>query len=175
MTRRVLTALAGAVLLTACGAAGPADEPLPATDACAAATFPTLQEGGHLLQAEPPVAWSSTPGTSGWHASGAPRMGIFALDEELTEPQVVLALELGNIVATYDPGRLPEDEIAELESIATSEHAGRLTVTPFTERDQDAPLVLNGWGVRQTCDELEPDTVARFIDTYLPRSPGHPG
>lgn len=172
--RRGAVAVSLVAVLAACGGGDLDQEALPATATCGPATFPTLQEGGHLLQAEPPVPWSSTPGTSGWHASGAPKMGIFASGAELTEAQVVLALELGNIVATYDPERLASDEVAELESIATSEHAGRLTVTPFTEVAQDAPLVLNGWGVRQPCDEVEPDAVAHFIETYLTRSPGHP-
>ncbi|MBW3662160.1 MAG: DUF3105 domain-containing protein [Actinobacteria bacterium] len=193
MTGRLTIAALTVTLLSACGNGGqtaaddtspqPAVSPPPTATAtasptpatgCAGTEFPSLQEGGHLLEgADPPVPYSSTPGTSGWHAGGAPQTGVFGPDEELSEPRIVLALEVGQMVASYDPATLGADEVTELEQLAATEHEGTLTVTPFTARDQGAPLVLNGWGVRQACQEVDADVIASFIEAHLPSAPGH--
>lgn len=189
MTGRLTVAALTVTVLSACGNGGQtaADDASPESTATAPATpsptpargcaepeFPSLQDGGHLLEgADPPVAYSSTPGTSGWHAGGAPRTGVFGLDEELSEPHIVLALEVGQIVASYDPSTLRPDEVTELEQLAATEHDGTLTVTPFTARDQDAPLVLNGWGVRMACQDVDAEVIGSFIETQLSSAPGH--
>jgi hypothetical protein len=98
---------------------------------------------------------------------------VFGPDEELSEPHIVLALEVGQIVASYDPATLGADAVSQLEQLATTQHADTLTVTPFTARDQGAPLVLSGWGVRQECQAVDAEAIASFIETQLSSAPGH--
>ncbi|HEX2026615.1 MAG TPA: DUF3105 domain-containing protein [Nitriliruptorales bacterium] len=132
---------------------------------CGEVEHPPLQGGGHLIgDAPPPGPYSSTPGTSGWHAGGAPRTGVFGGSDALSEPELVLALESGQVVAAYAP-TLPDDQVAELERLATDRFAGILTVTPF-EGDMGAPLVLNAWATRQPCQRVDAGTVATFIDRH---------
>lgn len=166
MRRAVRAALAVAALaLAACAADG--------TVACGPVEHPELQGGGHLIgDAEPPVPYSSTPGTSGFHAAGAPQTGVFHGDRALTEPEIVLDLEVGQVVAAYDPARLPDDDVAELEELAAGPLSGDLTVTAF-EEDMGAPLTLNAWGTRRPCTAVDPDTVRAFVEEFGGAGPRH--
>lgn len=173
-----VTAVVAALLLAGCGdgAGGPTREGSPtsgvtptavagATDACRPAVEPPLQDGSHLIgDAEPPVPYSSTPATSGWHASGNPRTGVIPADDPLTDPELVLTLEVGQVVAAYDPERLDEDAVGELERLATDTYPDRLTVTPY--EGADAPLTLVAWGVLRPCDELDPAAVDAFVAAH---------
>lgn len=161
------------LLLGGC-AAGPSPEELPAATAlCEAPSFPQVQGGSHLIgDASPPVLYSSTPGTSGWHQSGQPPTAG-AYQQPLREPAIVLALEASQVVAAYDADALPADEIARLTEVAESGDVG-LVVTPF-DGDMGAPLVLNGWGVRQPCEGLDEQALDRFVGTFASRAPGADG
>ena len=143
---------------TACGP--------PDSGACQAVERPEEQSGSHLIgDATPPVAYSSTPGTSGWHAGGAPPQGVFGADDALTEPQIVSALESGQVVIAYDPDDVTTDDIARLEELATGRFEGQVTVTPF-DGDMGAAIVLNGWAVRQACSALDEAALADFVATF---------
>lgn len=168
MRRSTLTAVAVAALVAgACGGGGGASL------ACGPVEHPELQGGGHLIgDAEPPVPYSSTPGTSGFHAAGAPRTGVFQEDRALTEPELVLDLEVGQVVAAYAPGRLTDAEVAELEELATGPLSGELTVTPF-DGDMGAPLTLNAWGTRRPCSTVDRDTITGFVEEFGGEGPGH--
>ncbi len=159
----------------------PAPAPTATTPAAAAACgevqLPPRQEGSHLIgDAEPPVPYSSTPGTSGWHAGGAPRTGVFGTEDALTETQLVLALEVGQVVAAYDPTRVSDADVALLAEIAARpDVAGKLTVTPFTERPMATALTLNAWGTQQGCDRVDEAAILGFVETYAEGGPGHQG
>ncbi len=158
--RPTVTTLALAAALLAAGC----DDGTSPPAACGPVEHPELQGGGHLVgDAGPPVPYSSTPGTSGWHRSGTPRTGV--PDEPLSEPEIVAALENGQVVAAYDPDALPPDQVALLEELATDRFAGELTVTAF-EQEMGAPVVLNAWGTRMPCGVVDPDAVADFVSTH---------
>lgn len=162
---RTATAALAALVVLAGGCAGGA------AAACGPVEHPELQGGGHLIgDAEPPVPYSSTPGTSGFHAAGAPPTGVF--DDPLTEPQIVLSLEVGQAVAAYDPQRLSDGDVTRLEELATGPLADRLTVTPF-EGDMGAAVTLNAWGTRQPCSSVDPDAVGTFVDEFGGGGPEH--
>lgn len=167
MSRSVLAAVAvAAVVASSCGSG--------AEVACGPVEHPELQGGGHLIgDAEPPVPYSSTPGTSGFHAAGAAPEGVYGEEDPLTEPAIVLSLESGQVVAAYAPQDLPEAEVAELEDLATGPLADRLTVTPF-DGDMGAPLTLNAWGTRRPCSTVDPDTVRAFVEGFGGSGPDHP-
>jgi hypothetical protein len=161
--RRWLAVLAFVGALTACDTA-PGDDSEAAdtaTASCTAEEQPPLQTGSHLIgDAEPPVPYSSTPPTSGWHASGRPRTGVTT--EPLTDPQVVSVLEGGAIVAAYDPARVDGDQLDRLTALATGPHDGRLTVTPYVA-EMPSPVTLVAWGVLQRCDDVDTAAVTAFV------------
>jgi hypothetical protein len=178
VTSRELVAIGTAALvLAACGGGGgsaSAPSPSPATTAdavasptaaavgCSAPVHPPLQGGAHVLgDTDPPVPYSSTPATSGWHATGAPRTGVIPADDPLADPQIVLTIEVGHVVAAYDPARLDGTDVAELEDLATGTHADRLTVTPY--EGADAPLTLVAWGILQSCEDLDREALDAFV------------
>jgi hypothetical protein len=166
---RIVVAFAVVLSLTGCqGGQEPPAVPV-ATDRCAAPVFPPLQFGSHLLgDTEPPVPYSSTPPTSGWHASGAIPIGI----NELTAPQQVSVLESGAVVVTHRG--LPAEEQDVLEDLATAAHDGRLAVTPF-DALADGEVVLAAWGVLQRCDGVDVEAVSAFVETYAAEDPAVPG
>jgi len=183
VTRLVRAAVGLAIVAAACGgepATPPtASEPgttatptvVPAT--CAEIEHPVEQGGGHLVEdATPPVPYSSTPGTSGWHAGGAVRQGVFTEADALLESQIVAVLEVGGVVAAYDPDELDDVSLTELVRLAEDEYAGDLTVTPF-DGDMGAPLVLNAWATRRPCTGLVAADLAAFIEEYAGVGPGH--
>lgn len=159
MRRSTLATVAACVLLAAACDTGEAV-------ACGPVEHPEVQGGGHLLgDTEPPVPYSSTPGTSGFHAAGAPPEGVFGQDDALTEPQIVRALEFGQVVAAYDPTRLPDGDVTELEELAAGPLSGQLTVTPF-DGDMGAAVTLNAWGTRRPCSAVDPEAVRGFVDEF---------
>lgn len=162
-----LTTLALAAAGCGRGADDPAARASPSASAttpaagCQAEEHPPLQAGSHLIgDADPPVPYSSVPPTSGWHASGALRTGVH--DEALSDPEIVALLEVGQVVAVYDPATLADDEVAALEELATTAHDGRLHVTPGNTA-LPAPLTLTAWGVLQRCDAVSAEAIANFV------------
>lgn len=161
--------VASAMLLAGCGGEGTTGAaPTPAPPSPTAATGchdpiePPLQDGSHLIgDAAPPVQYSSTPPTSGWHASGTPRTGVIPPDDPLTDPELVLAIEVGQVVAAYDPDRLPADAIERLEELASDTYRDRLTVTPYTGAERRLTLVA--WGVLQPCAALDVAALDAFV------------
>lgn len=161
-----MAVVAAGLLLAACVGDG-------AAEACGPVEHPELQGGSHLIgDTAAPVPYSSTPGTSGWHASGAPPTGVIDRDAPLTDPQVVASLEAEQVVAAYDPGGLPADQIDELEELARERFSGELTVAAYTQ-DMGAPLVLNAWATRQPCSRVDADTIASFIDRFQDTATDH--
>ncbi|MDX1619425.1 MAG: DUF3105 domain-containing protein [Nitriliruptorales bacterium] len=140
-------------------------------DACGEIERPSIQDGGHLIgDNEPPVPYSSTPGTSGWHSSGAPPTGIHSAP--LTDPQIVSVLHVGGVVAVYDADRIGDDQLAELEQLARDDE--RLTVAPY-EGGLPTPLSLLGWGYLQRCDAVDVDTISDFVELTAGAADGHTG
>lgn len=170
--RRVAPLVAVVVTLAA-GCSG-ADEDVPSPSAppvvagCSAEEHPPLQAGSHLLgDTDPPVPYSSVPPTSGWHASGVPAAGVH--DEPLTDPEIVALLEVGQVVAVYDPGQLDEEAAAELEELAVTGHEGRLSVTP-ANTDLPSPVALAAWGVLQRCEVVSAEAVTGFVLDHYGRT-----
>lgn len=161
MTTRALLAVA-LLLLTGCSAADPL-----AAAACDPVVRPQLQEGSHLIgAAEPPVPYSSSPPTSGWHSSGRPLDAGSYLDE-VSGPQQVRVLEQGGIVLAYDP-TLPPDTVDTY--LRLPGEVDGVVVTPYA--DAEAPVTLTAWGVLQRCESVTAADVAAFRDAHA-REPGH--
>lgn len=167
-------ALAGAalLLLSACGSAASGDTPT-ATAACAEVETPTLQGGEHLLSGqEPPVPYSSTPPTSGWHASGAFSIAVQPGDEPLTEAEQVSVLEAGGVVVSH--AGLDDADAAALADHVEGKHDGRVAVTAYDGLD-DGEVAFTGWGVVQRCDAVDLGALDAFVDAYADAEPALPG
>lgn len=162
-------AATGAVVLTAALAGcdtGAPDDPLAAAD-CDAIQRPQLQEGSHLIgDAEPPVPYSSSPPTSGWHTSGRPLDPGTYLDE-VSGPAQVRVLEQGGIVLSHAPD-LPSDQLDRIQRLPTE--VDGVVVTP--DEDAAAPVTLTAWGVLQRCEDVTADEVTVFREAHA-REPGH--
>lgn len=156
-------------LLAGCTTEQPNTGTPTATARCEDPELPQLQFGSHLLgDAEPPVPYSSSPPTSGWHASGAIPIGV----GELSGPQQVSVLESGAVVISH--GALPAGDRATLEELATGPYDGRVAVTPYDDL-VEGEVVLAGWGVLQRCDGVDVDAIETFVATYAEEEPFVPG
>jgi hypothetical protein len=170
--RTWLAAACGAALAAACGgpgtgpdvgarATGTAEGVPPATERCAAVVFPPLQFGSHLLgDAEPPVEYSSTPPSSGWHLSGAPAVGV--ADTPLGEPAQVTTLEAGGVVITYRD--LPAEDVEQLAAVA-ADHPRTVLVTEYAEL-QPGEVVVTSWGAQQRCEGVDVAALERYVAAY---------
>lgn len=178
--RRRRGAVVLAIAVLALGGAGceqTLEEPAPLgvappepSDACAAGRLPRLQAGTHLLgDTAPPVPWSSTPATSGWHASGDP--SIADAPDPIADADLVAQLERGRVAALHGPG-LPPDDVARLDELAATAHDGRLVVRAYAG-ELDAPLVLVGWGVLQSCEALDEAALTDFVLSYTGLAQAH--
>ncbi|WP_108665742.1 DUF3105 domain-containing protein [Euzebya rosea] len=170
MTRRArIVVCIAMVLLAACSTPEAQDRTPSATAACAEPEFPQLQFGSHLLgDTPPPLPYSSTPPTSGWHASGAIPITIATL----SEPQQVSVLEVGAVVVSHD-GLSGPDQTA-LEQHVTDRYSTRVAVTPYPALGQKA-VVFAAWGVMQRCDALDLAALDTFVDVYAAEDPDVPG
>ena len=177
MTRALVQVLLGAlVVLAAACSPNLRSDPNPSaggSDVCEPVeTFP-IQGGQHLIgDAEPPVPYSSTPPTSGWHSSGAFTIGVAGADAPLTEPQQVAVLEAGGVVVSYRD--LPAADVTAIDERAEQQFAGRVSVTPY-DKLESGQVALTGWGVLQLCDELDLEVLDDFVTSFADPRPSVPG
>ncbi|WP_341252960.1 DUF3105 domain-containing protein [Euzebya pacifica] len=140
-----------------------------ATDQCQAPELPPVQFGSHLIgDGQPPVPYTSTPPTSGWHASGAIPIGV----GDYSEPQQVSVLESGAIVVSHGP--LATGQTSALRDLAEDRYDGRMAVTPHDQLE-NGEVVIAGWGVLQRCDGVDQDAIEAFVATYAAEEPAVPG
>jgi hypothetical protein len=140
---------------------------------CGPIENPPQQAGSHLIgDTEPPIPYSSTPPTSGWHTSGAFEVRIHDSDDPLSEPAQVSVLEAEGVVVTYHD--LPEDALVALHELVREHYDGQVAVTPYAALEE-GEVALTAWGTLQRCDGLDLDVVTAFIDAHVGDdvSPGH--
>jgi hypothetical protein len=140
---------------------------------CGEEEQPPPQAGSHLIgDAEPPVPYSSTPPTSGWHSSGALEVTVHDESDPLSEPEQVSVLEADGVVVTYRD--LAEEDVAALEELVRTDYDGRVAVTPY-EALEPGQVALTAWGVLLRCEGLDLDAVRRFADAHTGEAvePGH--
>lgn len=159
-----------AAVLAACQPDKPvasASEGPTATTACdSVQTFP-IQGEGHLVGGQkPPVAYNSTPPTSGWHSSSDVPIVVAPPGQPLTEPEQVTVLELGGVVVSH--GDLPEAGRASLEELVSGRYAGRAALTEY-DKLGGGEVALTSWGVAQRCDAVDLPAVEVFISHYAQR------
>lgn len=176
LPRTLLATTVAALALSACASLPDeaAGSPVAQSGAvCGPVEQPPLQAGSHLIgDAEPPVPFSSTPPTSGWHASGALEVGVHGEDDPLSEAEQVSILEADGAVVTYR--HLDDAEVAALTDLVRSGYEGRVALTPYAALEP-GQVALTAWGTLQRCEALDIATVRRFLEAHVAEDvhPGH--
>lgn len=153
-----------AVLLTACGGSDQQPATSAANGPCEGKHHPPPEDGGHLVgEQEPPVAYRSTPPTSGWHTSGHTPVTVQPPDEPLAEPRQVSVLEAGGVVVSYR--ELSGPERRSLERHVREHHPDMVTVTPY-EKLEPGEVAFTAWGVRQLCDGVDTEALDEFVAAH---------
>lgn len=107
----------------------------------------------HVLGTESAVDYTSDPPTSGPHQPSPPVDGVVA--EPITRPIQVGILERGDVLVQHDPD-LPAADIEDLRSLAGDD----VIVAP--NPDLPAPVVATAWTYKQTCNEVDLDSLEQF-------------
>ncbi|MGH8901220.1 MAG: DUF3105 domain-containing protein [Egibacteraceae bacterium] len=140
---------------------------------CEPEELPRQQFGSHLIgDRPPPVPYSSTPPTSGWHASGRLAIAINPPDRPLPEPQQVSILEAGGVVVTYR--QLSELDRRRLETHVRDRFPGRVAVTSY-DKLEPGRVAFTAWGVLQRCDVLDLAVLDNFVAAHAAAHAAIPG
>lgn len=111
--------------------------------------------------AKSPVAYNSTPATSGPHYGGLASWGIHT--EPLLDELVVHNLEDGGVGIWYDcPDGCP-DLASQLESVTKGYHEGVL-LAPYP--GMDTRIALTAWNRIDHFDEFDEERIKRFIRAF---------
>lgn len=109
-----------------------------------------------------PVAYNSTPPTSGPHYGSLARWGTHT--EPLPDELVVHNLEDGGVGIWYDCDDGCPELVSELESVADRYHEGVL-LAPYP--GMDTQIALTAWNRIDRFEEFDEQRLVRFIDAYL--------
>jgi hypothetical protein len=149
----------------------PTAEPTADAVACTDVQTVPVQGGEHLIgDREPPVPYSTTPPTSGWHASGAFQIEVF--EEPLSEPRQVSVLEAGGAVVSHH--ELDDADRSAIEDLVRADFDGRAAVTPY-DALEPGQVALTAWSTIQICDGVDLEVIAAFIDAHAQDDPDEPG
>jgi len=108
-----------------------------------------------------PVAYNSTPPTSGPHYGSLARWGIHT--EPIPDELLVHNLEDGGVGIWYDcPDGCPE-LVSQLESVAERYHEGVL-LAPYP--GLDTQIALTAWTRIDRFDEFDEERIERFIRAF---------
>ncbi|MGH8887630.1 MAG: DUF3105 domain-containing protein [Egibacteraceae bacterium] len=136
---------------------------------CAPEALPRQQFGSHLIgDRPPPVPYSSTPPTSGWHASGGFAIAVNPPNQPLSEPRQVSVLEAGGVVVAYH--ELSAVDRDRLETHVRERFPGRVAVTSY-DKLGPGEVAFAAWGVLQRCDGLDLDVLDAFVTAHGAQRP----
>ena len=131
------------------------------------------QVGSHLIGgASPPVAYNSTPPTSGWHSSGAFTIDVQPRNDPLSEPEHVSVLEAGGAVISYRA--VGNSAAARIARLVRRSYAGQVAVTPY-KKLRRGEVALTSWGVLQRCDGMHLPAIRRFLNKRVVDEVDQPG
>jgi len=166
-TRVVTTAaLAVALVCVLSGCAGSTTSKAAPDGDCGPVEQIAIQGGSHLIgEREPPVAYNSTPPTSGWHTSGSIEPTVATADDPLSEPEQVSVLEAGGAVVTYRG--LASEDVDALEDAVAERFADRVAVTPYRKLGE-GEVAFTAWGRLQRCRGLDLEALDAFVAAHAP-------
>ena len=176
MTRARLTLITMAAIVSAACNPSMQSQANPTSDgsaSCSAVEVVPVQAGDHLIGDQaPPVPYSSTPPTSGWHVSGTFEITIQPPNDPLSEPRQVSILEAGGVVVTYNG--LPPAGVEQLTTHIRENYPGRVALTPYDQLPE-GEMAMTGFGLMQRCTALDLEVVDNFARSYADEQPAVPG
>lgn len=117
-----------------------------------------------------PVDYDDRFPTSGPHHRTWVDPGVYT--QRQSRPELVHALEHGNIVIYYDePGDAVMERLRSWAALYDNQWSG-IVVVPAPGLDES--VVLTAWTQRLRLDAFEPAVAAAFIDAYRGRGPENP-
>lgn len=120
----------------------------------------TIYEVPTRWHTDDPVDYAQTPPVGGDHNPIWQNCGFY--DEAIRPEHAVHSLEHAVVWITYRPD-LPADQLAGLRRLGEQEH---LIISPWTDGELPAPIVLSAWGVQGMVDDVDDPLVDQFIKTY---------
>jgi hypothetical protein len=108
------------------------------------------------------IEYGSNPPTSGPHKPG-PELPP-TVDEPITKPVQVGALEQGRVLVQYRPS-LDEADRAALEDLGSDD----VTVAPNPDLDDE--VVATAWLFKRSCSEVDVDALRTFIEERVGKGP----
>lgn len=122
--------------------------------------------------------YSSTPATSGphWDPSGLASWGVY--DAPQNESQLIHNLEHGGIVIWYDPERVDQAGIEQLERYVTTQVSSgvsgrfKFILTPWGGVDElPSPIVVTAWRWSLGLDEVDTSAIDTFVSEHYGIAP----
>ena len=122
-------------------------------------SVPTLPSP-HVPLGTPHPPYNSEPPTSGPHAPGIARWGVYT--EPVSKEMQVHNLEDGGVVISYSCQDCP-DLVKQLTTIA--ERYDRIILAPYTGLDRK--IALTAWGSIDKFDEFDEARIVTFIKAHI--------
>jgi len=123
------------------------------------------EKNGDTNGGTPPI-----PPTGGKHnpISLGDKNRFYPLADKPRPERAVHNLEHGYVVAWYD-SKLPADQVAHLQALASAGNLSRLLVVGWTEGDLPANkhIVLTSWGRTDRCTKVSDDVINSFYKAHL--------
>ena len=121
----------------------------------------------HLLPGAATPQYMSDPPTSGPHFAAEPVTGT--RHETLDDPLQMTVLEVGGVLLQYRPDDVTGTDLARLERLSND----AVVVAP----DPTLPdaVVATAWVTKQSCEGIDIDSLATFIEEHGGSGPGIAG
>jgi hypothetical protein len=118
--------------------------------------------------------YPTNPPTGGDHNDDALQTGQF-YDQPVPLGEAVHALEHGAVVGWTNELSTAERKAVE-EAFNKQYSKGYFQLAVVENPDLEVPFALSAWGVMQTCDGIDPDAIASFIEEhYAPETTAEGG
>lgn len=129
--------------------------------------YDTRSDPGRVNEHAASVTFKVDPPSGGVHEQSVAQGGTYTERNQPPDGRVVHALEHGLIAISYRPD-LAEEEGDVLEEIAD---ANEEDVLLLPRSSLGVPVAATAWHRRLLCDEMEPESLRRFIRAYVNKGP----
>lgn len=129
--------------------------------------YDTESDPGRAGEHIPNPRFSVNPPSGGVHTPAVARAGRYNGQSAPPEGQLVHSLEHGYVVLWHRPD-LPEEELAVLEQLFENNDEDVLVVP---RANMPVPVAATAWQRRLLCDEVERESLARFINEFVGKGP----
>ena len=161
-----LVVVLGAVAVWQVGARRNAQRTIAALTA-GSCRYDTKTDPGSVNEHVPTPTFAVDPPSGGLHTPEVASAGTYDGSNAPEDGRVVHALEHGYVALWYRPD-LAEKDLADLKRLAEAEEADVLLLPRPT---MAVKVAATAWHRRLLCNELEVDTLRRFVDAYAGEGP----